>query len=144
MSLFRAASLREAPFALLVVRVVAGLTMAAHGYQKVFQFGLSAMAETFGKMGVPLSPAAGPVVSLLELVGGLAVAFGLLSRVFSALLAIDMLGAALVVHLANGFFAPKGVELPLLLLGMFLAIAIGGGGALSLDAMFDSRTGESH
>lgn len=133
----RPASIRQTNAALLIMRLVAGLSMAAHGYQKVFEYGLAGVTDNFTKMGVPMAGVAGPFVSILELVGGVALALGLLTRPVAMLLAIDMLVAAALVHLPAGFFAPKGVEITLLFTGMFAALAIAGGGAASVDALFD-------
>jgi putative oxidoreductase len=74
------------------------------------------------------------VVSLLETVGGIALIFGILTRLFGLLLAGDMLVALLLVHRPNGFFAGDGgVELVLLLGTAALALALTGSGALALD-----------
>lgn len=134
MSIFSPFSTRQVNLALLVLRIAVGLTLAAHGWQKVFGFGFSGVAGSFAGMGVPLAPVMGPLVSVLELLGGFALAAGLLTRVVAPLLALDMLGAALLVHLPNGFFAPKGAELVLTLMAATLTLAITGAGAFSVDS----------
>ncbi|MEO7996076.1 MAG: DoxX family protein [Gemmatimonadaceae bacterium] len=134
MFLFKSGSTRQVNLALLVLRVVAGLTMAAHGYQKVFVYGFDGISAGFAGMGIPMASVAGPLVAVLELVGGVLVAVGVLTRPLALLIAFDMLVASTFVHLKDGFFAPKGVELTLLLLGAFLSIALAGAGSYSVDA----------
>ena len=120
---------------LAVLRVVVGFTFFMHGWQKLFQFGIPGVTNAFTQMGVPLPGVTAPLVSVLELVGGALLLVGLASRPAAILLAIDMLVAALLVHLPAGFFLPNGVELVLLLLAGVVALVLTGPGAFALDRL---------
>lgn len=118
----------------LVLRVVVGIVFAAHGWQKLSMMGFDGVAGFFGSLGVPLPMLAAVVVTLLELVGGIALILGIGTRVVAALLAVDMLAALLLVHLPNGIFVSNnGYELVLLLLAAGVYFALVGPGPLSLD-----------
>jgi putative oxidoreductase len=111
-----------------LVRVVTGLVFAMHGGQKVFMNGLHQTAAGFAKMGIPLPGVAGPLVALVELIGGAFLILGICTRLAAILLALDMAGAIVFVHGRNGFFLPRGFEYPLVLLAVNLMLAAGGGG----------------
>lgn len=127
--------------ALALLRAAVGAVFVAHGAQKLFVFGFAGVTGAFTQIGVPLPGIAGPAVALLEFGGGLALIFGLLTRLASIGLAINMLGAILLVHIANGFFNPTGIEFPLTLLAVALALVFTGAGRWSLDAMIAARRG---
>jgi putative oxidoreductase len=122
---------RRTDLALLVLRVVVGIVFAVHGGQKIFVYGFGGVIGAFGKMGVPIPTVAGPLIALLELLGGLALVLGILTRAAGVLLAVEMLVAILLVHLGAGFFNPNGFEFPLTLMAASVALALGGPGAFA-------------
>jgi putative oxidoreductase len=67
-----------------------------------------------------------------ELIGGILVLIGLLTRLGAFLIACIMLSAVIGVHWPN-FFAPQGLEYPMSLLAISLALLISGGGIASID-----------
>ncbi|MDP2246084.1 DoxX family protein [Pseudomonas sp.] len=128
----------QAGYGLTIVRIIAGLTFAAHGSQKLFGwfggYGLVGVGQWMESIGL----APGYLMALLagsaEFFGGLALVIGLLARPAAAVLAVTMLVAMVTVHLANGFFmSNNGYEFALALLAMSLAVVLEGAGKLSLD-----------
>lgn len=126
---------------LAVLRITVGLVFLVHGLQKVFQFTIPGTVGAFGDMGVPLAGLVAPIVAILELVGGAALILGLFTRIAAPLLALDALGALIVVHLPAGFFLPNGYEFVLTLAAASFAITLAGPGALALDERIVRRTG---
>ena len=90
------------------LRVVIGFLFAAHGWQKFFQFTLDGTTAAFGQMGVPAAGLVAPVVATLEIVGGIALILGVLTRIFAVLLTANMLGAIFLVHSSAGVFVEAG------------------------------------
>jgi putative oxidoreductase len=68
-----------------------------------------------------------------ELLGGILILLGLLTRVGAFLIFCTMLTAVIGVHWKGGFFAPGGIEYPVTLLAISLALLISGGGVASID-----------
>jgi putative oxidoreductase len=130
----------RADAALLVLRLVVALIFIMHGGQKLFVFGLDGVTSSFAEMGAPLPRVTAPLVSFLELFGGMGVALGLFTRLVAFCLAVEMLIALFLVHLPNGFFVPRGVELVLLLAAAATALVLTGAGAWSLDAVLRRRS----
>ncbi|MEH0982392.1 DoxX family protein [Micromonospora sp. CPCC 205556] len=126
--------------AVLFARVAVGVIFIAHGWQKLTEWGLDGTAAAFGQMGVPLPTASAWFAALVELVGGVALVAGLAVPVAGLLLALNMLGAFLIVHLGNGVFvSTNGFELVLTLGTMALLLAAVGAGRFSLDRIIAPR-----
>ena len=126
--------------ALLILRLVLGMAMAAHGSQRLFGWfggyglkGTGAFFQSIGfRPGIRFALAAG----LTEFLSGLLVALGLGGPIGPALMASVMLVGIVTVHAGHGFFAAtNGVELPLLYLTGAVAVAFAGSGQYSLDHM---------
>ncbi|MCB5294118.1 DoxX family protein [Arthrobacter sp. SO3] len=125
-----------------ILRIVTGFLFAAHGWQKFNEFTIAGTQAAFTQMGVPAATFVAPVVATLELVGGVALIVGVLTRVFAALLAVDMLGALFLVHASAGIFAATGgYELVLILAAAALAVALVGAGKISVDKALFGRSG---
>ena len=126
---------------LLILRVIGGLTLAAHGAQKLFGWfegpGLTKLSQGFEKQGFRPAWLWVCLVILGELGGGLSVAFGFLTPLGAAGMFAAMFMAIFKSHWKNGFWNSKrGIEFPLQLLAIGVAIGIMGPGSYSLDALF--------
>jgi putative oxidoreductase len=122
---------------LLLIRAVFGLTLAAHGSQKLFgSFGGGGPAGTtkfFRSLGFRAPLLMALVAGLGELVGGLLFAFGLLTPL-AALILVVMLNAIGTVHWKKGFFnSAGGYEFNLAILATAVAVTAIGPGRYSLD-----------
>ena len=128
-----------AALGLLILRVVIGLIVAAHGLQKLFGWwggpGITGWVGAMNRMRIrPARPWAW-ISILAEILGGVGLAIGLLPPLPSLAIAASMLVAIALVHLPRGFWATKGgYEFTLSILAGVAAIALVGPGAYSLDA----------
>lgn len=124
-------------FAILVLRVVLGLTMAAHGYNKFFgKGGLAGTAGWFDSIGMRPGMFHARIAASTEMAAGLGLAVGLLTPIPAAGFVALMFTAAWTVHRKNGFFIVKeGWEYNLVLAVAAVAIAGTGAGEYSLDAV---------
>ncbi len=125
---------------LLLVRLVVGLLFIGHGAQKLFGWfggygpkGTGGWMESVGiKPGVVMAVLAG----LMELLGGVLFAAGLLTPLAAVLIAATMVGAIVKVHGPNGLWSTaNGYEYQLVLLVVAIGVALTGAGAYSLDAL---------
>jgi len=125
---------------LLVLRLAVGLTMAAHGSQKLFGwFGGYGIAGTGGwleSIGFRPGRLQAVVAGTFEFAGGLLIALGLLTPLGTALVIAVMVTAIGSVHLPKGFWVTDGgFEYNLMILASSAALAFAGPGAYSLDAV---------
>lgn len=123
----------------LPIRLALAAVMIAHGAQKVLGSFNGPGFKTFIGGNTPfgfMRPAWLwlALAALSELVGGLLVGLGFLTRVAAFLIACVMITAIIGVHWNGGFFANnRGYEYPLSLLAMAIALLIAGGGQASID-----------
>jgi putative oxidoreductase len=124
---------------LLVMRLVIGLTMAAHGAQKAFGAfggtGLHGTAHMFASLGYQPGMLFAVAAVAGELFGGLLLVAGLLTPLAAGGIIGVTVNAMVAVNFSNGFFATNnGIELPLVLSGGALALLLAGPGRYAADA----------
>ena len=124
--------------AVTLLRVVVGLTLAAHGAQKLFGWfggsGLARFHQGFVRQGFKPGWLWVALVVLGEAGGGLSLALGLLTPLGAAGIFGAMFMATVKVNWKNGFFVGKGgYEYTLVLLTVAVAYGLMGPGLLSVD-----------
>ena len=128
--------------ALLILRVMLGLTIAAHGYGKFFTGGrIPGTAGWFDSMGMKPGKVHALMAASTEVGAGLLLAAGLLTSLAAGAIVGLMVVAGYTVHRNNGFFIVKsGWEYNFVLAVVAVAIAIAGPGQWSLDDKLDLAT----
>jgi putative oxidoreductase len=126
-------------YGILLLRVALGLSVAAHGAQKIFGafggHGPSGTAGYFGTLGFRAPTVLAVVAGLAEL-SGIMLAAGLLTPLACLAIVVVMFSAIGSVHWRNGFWnAAGGYELNLLIIAGATAIAATGPGRFSLDRL---------
>jgi putative oxidoreductase len=95
-------------------------------------------------MGVPLPTVSAYYATFVELVGGIALILGLALPLVGVLIALDMAGALVLVHLPNGLFAADGGYELVLAIGVgALVLAGAGSGRLGIDHYVFGRRSKS-
>lgn len=145
-SIIHKSLLSNAGAAALILRVPIGLILAAHGAQKLFGWfggnGLAGTAQWLSSMGMEPGLLMAILAGGAEFFGGLALVLGLLTRPAALVAAFTMLVAIFSVHISNGLFAADGgYEYALVLMVALLALAVQGGGSLSLDKALSEKIG---
>jgi len=127
----------EVDWALLLLRVVVGLTLAAHGYNKFFGGGrIAGTARWFESIGMRPGRRHAVLAAAGEVAAGLALAAGLLTTAAAAGFVGLMAVAVWVAHRGKGFFVMSdGWEYTAVLATVAVAVAIVGPGELSLDSV---------
>jgi putative oxidoreductase len=146
----------NAPVAVILIRLVVGGIFLSEGIQK-FLFPADLAAGRFAKIGIPAPGVMGPFVGIVEIVCGGLIIIGLLTRLASVALIIDMLVAIcttkIPILLGHGYWRFSLAKLPsygfwsmahearvdfsMLLISIFLLIV--GAGTWSVDAYLSQR-----
>ncbi|WP_205346817.1 DoxX family protein [Pseudonocardia broussonetiae] len=126
--------------ALLVARVLLGVVMFAHGYQKMIINGIGRTTEGFESLSIPLAIMSASFVTMVEFAGSALLILGALTPFVSACNLVIMGGAAFFVHAKNGIFvADGGWELVGVIGAGFLMLAACGPGRFSVDHLVANR-----
>jgi putative oxidoreductase len=126
---------------LLILRVMVGIVMIAHGYNHIFRGGkIKGTAGWFASLGMKPGILHAWLASLTELGAGTMLILGLLTPLAAAGVVGVMLVALITNHIKNGFFIfrpGEGYEYVLTLAMVGLAIGAIGAGEFSLDHALD-------
>jgi putative oxidoreductase len=112
----------------LPIRILAGVAFILNGIPKLSN--ITGTEHFFANM-VGLPAAMALPVGLLEVVGGIALLVGFLTRVASILFIIEMIGSTIVAKLPKGFIG--GYELDLLLMAISISLLLTGPGRISVE-----------
>ncbi len=117
-----------ADIAFMGLRSAIGVIFILHGYSKI---GNDGFIGWIGSMGIP--PEMGIIIAIGELIPGILIIIGVLSRISASILSIIMLGAIFHVKGAASITGEGGVELDLILLASCLVVIVMGPGRVSLS-----------
>lgn len=140
---------RQRSWVPLLLRIVVGATFAVHGHGKMadlLEKGISATASQFAF--VPLGGVLGPLVPIVEFVGGVCLILGLATRLWAFGQVWVMVFAIAFVHFPQGFAMHAGLmehggkqvpamlgwEWQALLLAGCATLVVEGPGCVSIDA----------
>ncbi|KGP91775.1 oxidoreductase [Pontibacillus chungwhensis BH030062] len=120
---------------LFLGRVILGVIMVAHGFQKLGH--MDNTVQMFSKLGQPEWLAY--VTAVIEAGGGLFLLVGLFVVPSAILLGLTMVGAIILVKLPAGLIG--GIEFPLALLGLSIILAMAGSDKLSISHLLNNKNG---
>jgi len=109
------------------LRAAIGVIFIAHGIPKLNP----GFAGFLNSLGMP--PEAQIPIALLEIVGGIIIILGVMSRISASMLSMNMLGAIFVVKGAASLTGERGYEIDLILLAACLVIIVTGPGKVSIS-----------
>jgi putative oxidoreductase len=109
------------------IRILAGILFIVHGLPKFED--VTSTQDFFGSVGIP--PELVVPIGLLEVIGGIFLLVGVVTRITAALFIIEMISATLIVKLSKGFVG--GYELELLLVAIGISLLLTGPGRISIE-----------
>lgn len=128
---------RLQPLGLLILRLVLGAIMIAHGWQKI-SGGMPQFMQMLRHMGIP--GWMGYMVASAEFGGGILLVIGFVTRLAALAILVDMLVAILKVHLQNGLFSKNGgYEFPLACAAIAFSLIWSGAGPIAIDWLWGSK-----
>ena len=122
--------------ALLALRLVMGPMLAYHGYRKI-DAGVGRFVASVARYGFPFPEVLGRATIVIELVGGICLTVGLLTRVWGGFVTVQMLLIITQIKWHVGLLGPPGrgggFELDLLYAVIAAALVIAGPGLFAVD-----------
>lgn len=122
-------------FAPLPIRIIAGIAFIMHGLPKFSN--IHNTQGLFGSFGLP--PELALPISLLEITGGFALIFGILTRIASILFIIEMMYTTFILKFSHGFSGTKGYELDIIMMSIVISLLISGPGRVSIERVVLKR-----
>lgn len=118
---------RRHHIALVLLRVFLAAIMIIHGIARISAGGVTPFGEFLTTNGLPVGFYLAWTITVFEIVGGLALAFGYFAWVLAVLFALHLLVGIILVHAKEGWFVVgsgrNGVEYSVFLLVSFLLVA---------------------
>jgi putative oxidoreductase len=114
-------------FSPLPLRILVGIGLIFHGIPKIID--TQSTEGFFSTVGLP--PELAVPIGLLEVIAGICILTGILTRISAGLIIIEMIGATLNVKLSKGFIG--GYELDLLIMAICISLFLSGPGRISIE-----------
>jgi putative oxidoreductase len=122
---------RLTPYAAFFMRLAVGGVLLRHGWTK-FENGIPAVATLLHGIGFPFAPFWAVLLIAIETIGAICVLLGVFTRIWAALMAVEMAVAILAVRVPKG----ANIELEALLLAGAVTLVALGDGPLSIAVKF--------
>ena len=121
---------------LLVARLVLGLVLVGHGWQR-FAHGIGPTVDMLTRYGLPEPQLFAWGATVLEVLGGALLIFGLLTPVVAAFVVAEQVMVVVWLKWQNGLWkATDGIEYPVVLAALALILVAFGSGRAGVDALF--------
>ncbi len=121
---------------LLVARVVLGLILVGHGWHR-FTTGIGATVTTLTQNGLPEPQLFAWGATVLEVIGGVLLIFGLLTPIVAAFVVAEQVMVIAWLRWQNGLWQEtNGMEYPIALATLALVLVVFGAGRTGVDVLF--------
>jgi len=121
---------------LLVARVALGLVLLGHGWQR-FTAGMGPTVDLLKQYGLPEPQLFAWGATLLEVIGGALLVFGLLTPIVAAFVVAEQVMVILWLRWSNGLWlSTNGIEYPAILAVLALVLVVFGAGRTGVDVLF--------